>query len=243
VEELKKGEHTIRPFHWEIEFPEVFGRENPGFDCIVGNPPFAGKNTIIEGHADGYLDWLKALHPESHGNADLVANFFRRAFSLVRHNGTFGLLATNTIAQGDTRSTRLRWICTNGGTIYAARRRMKWPGQAAVVVSVIHVAKGQPRGAYRLDWTEKDDGREVPIITAYLFHAGGHENPATLKANANKSFIGSYVLGMGFTFDDTAKEGVASPIAEMHRLIEKGEGNRGAIFPFNAGGEGNGNPQ
>ena len=31
------------PFYWEIEFPEVFDRENPGFDVIVGNPPFAGK--------------------------------------------------------------------------------------------------------------------------------------------------------------------------------------------------------
>ena len=36
-----------RFFHWEIEFPEVFrdkyGREkdNPGFDAVIGNPPYA----------------------------------------------------------------------------------------------------------------------------------------------------------------------------------------------------------
>ena len=36
----------LRPFHWELEFPEVFAGDNPGFDAIVGNPPFAGKNTI-----------------------------------------------------------------------------------------------------------------------------------------------------------------------------------------------------
>ena len=34
-----------RPFHWPLEFPEVFDRPNGGFDAIVGNPPFAGKNT------------------------------------------------------------------------------------------------------------------------------------------------------------------------------------------------------
>ena len=34
--------------------------------------------------------------------------------------GTFGLIATNTIGQGDTRSTGLRWIRNHGGTIYAA---------------------------------------------------------------------------------------------------------------------------
>ena len=54
----------------------------------------------------------------------------------------FGLIATNTIAQGDTRSTGLRWICENGGEIYHARRRVKWPGLAAVVVSVVHIWKG-----------------------------------------------------------------------------------------------------
>ena len=44
---LRLGEHGVSPFHWQIEFPEVFARDNGGFDAIVGNPPFAGKNTII----------------------------------------------------------------------------------------------------------------------------------------------------------------------------------------------------
>ena len=78
---LKQGEHPIRPFHWEIEFPEVFARENPGFDAIVGNPPFAGKNTTISSNREGFPEWLKAIHPGAHGNSDLVAHFFRRAFA------------------------------------------------------------------------------------------------------------------------------------------------------------------
>jgi len=27
-------------FHWHLEFPEVFKQENPGFDCVLGNPPW-----------------------------------------------------------------------------------------------------------------------------------------------------------------------------------------------------------
>ncbi|MGO9583400.1 MAG: Eco57I restriction-modification methylase domain-containing protein, partial [Acidimicrobiales bacterium] len=233
---LRGGPHPVFPFHWEIEFPEVFDRENPGFDAFVGNPPFAGKNTLAAGHAAGYPDWLKTIHEESHGNADLVAHFFRRPFELLRKQGAFGLIATNTIGQGDTRSTGLRWICSHGGTLYEATRRRKWPGQAAVVVSVVHVAKGQIPGPLRLD------RREVPIITAYLFHAGGHDDPERLHANAGKSFIGSYVLGMGFTFDDTDTKGVASPIAEMHRLIDKDPRNADRIFPYIGGEEVNDSP-
>ena len=229
----------------------------------MGNPPFAGKNTLIAGHAEGYLDWLKAIHEESHGNSDLVAHFFRRAFGLIRPEGAFGLIATNTIGQGDTRSTGLRWICTHDGTIYAANKRYKWPGQAAVVVSVVHVGRtvgwvepqrgeahrGSPRRSVGLttplasfDPPYDLDGRNVPIITAYLFHAGGHDEPAKLKANARKSFVGSYVLGMGFTFDDTDTKGIANPIALMHELIQKDPRNAGRTFPYIGGEEVNDSP-
>ncbi len=228
---LRKQEKPVVPFHWEIEFPEVFDLDDflrvcGGFDAIVGNPPFAGKNTLIEGSADAYLDWLKTEHAESHGNSDLVAHFFRRAFTLLRKDGCFGLIATNTIGQGDTRSTGLRWICLNDGTIYRAVKRLKWPGEAAVIVSVVHVCRGLLPGPYWLS------GREVARITAYLFHAGGHADPAKLPENEGKSFQGSIVLGMGFTFDDSDKDGVASPIAEMHRLIDKDLRNAERIFPY-----------
>ena len=262
IEAWRTADPPLAPFHWEIEFPEVFERENPGFDAVVGNPPFAGKNTVIAAHVAGYLHWLKAMHEESHGNADLVAHFFRRAFTLTRDSGTFGLIATNTIAQGDTRATGLRFICEHGGEIYRARRRVKWPGLAAVVVSVLHVAKGHfpDANAKRLDGeatpdhrlvtlpvgtfsgTKRLDGQAVETITAFLFHRGGHDDPARLIANAGKSFQGSIVLGMGFTFDDTDRKGVASPLAEMQRLIEKDPRNRQAIFPYIGGEEVNTSP-
>jgi hypothetical protein len=51
AESLQRLEKPIQPFNWEIEFPEVFDRKNPGFDAIIGNPPFAGKNTAINANA------------------------------------------------------------------------------------------------------------------------------------------------------------------------------------------------
>ena len=236
MEELRTGDPPLAPFHWEIEFPEVFERKNPGFDAFIGNPPFAGKNTVNAANPSGYLDWLKQTHPESHGNSDLVAHFFRRGFRLLREGGTLGLIATNTIAQGDTRSTGLRWICENGGVIYNATRRYKWPGQAAVVVSVIHLGRGCIPGSKCLD------GKPVPRITAFLFDQGGHRDPVALSANKRKSFVGSYVLGMGFTFDDTDNKGVASSLVEMRRLIESNPRNAGVIFPYIGGEEVNASP-
>jgi len=238
---LVAGEKGLTPFHWDLEFPEVFGDGRGGFDVFVGNPPFAGKNTIAEGSPAAILDWFKQLHPESHGNADLVAHFFRRCFHLLRPGGSLGLIATNTIAQGDTRSTGLRWICLNGGTIFAARKRTKWPGVAAVVVSVVHLLKGAYAGVKLLE------KRPVEQITAFLFANGGHDDPKQLAANAGKSFVGSYLLGMGFTFDDSCPAddetpGIPSPIATMEKLIAENSKNAEAIFPFIGGEEVNSSP-
>lgn len=235
--DLRSGDKAIHPFHWEIEFPEVFGRENGGFDAMVGNPPFMGGRRISTLLGDGYRDWLPALHDQTHSNADLVAHFYRRAFALLCPNGCFGLIATKTIAQGDTRTTGLQWICQHEGTIYAARRRLKWPGTAAVTVSIINVAKGSCEVVPHLD------GEGVPQITAYLFHQGGHETPQLLLSNHERSFQGCILLGMGFTFDDTQTNGSASTLAEMSQLIDKDPRNADRIFPYLGGEEVNDDPE
>lgn len=86
------------------------------------------------------------------------------------------------------------------------------------------------------------DDKPANRISAFLFHAGGHDDPAVLAANAGKSFQGSIVLGMGFTFDDTDSKGVASSIAEMNRLLAKDPKNREVIFPYIGGAEVNTHP-
>lgn len=228
--DLRSGEHPIPPFHWQIEFPEVFSRDNPGFDVIVGNPPFAGKNTIIGGNEKNYLPWLQTLHEGAHGNSDLVAHFFRRAFGLLRQGGLFGLIATNTIGQGDTRASGLTRILSDGGGILRVRRRLKWPGEATVVVSVVHVMRGEALSPVL-------DGREVRRISSYLVSGDLDTSPAALAANSGKAFQGSIVLGMGFTFDDVAAaKGEAENLEAMGALIAKCARNSERVFPY-VGGE------
>ena len=236
LEDRRFRAKPLASFHWETEFPEVFGRDRPGFDAIVGNPPFAGKNSVIGSNVAEYPSWLKTMHPASHGNADLAAHFFRRAFNLLRDRGCLGLIATNTIAQGDTRSTGLQWICRSGGAIYDVTRRLAWPGQAAVVVSVIHVCRGVPSVNRILDNVAVDG------ISAFLLPGDHHDDPARIERNAQQSFVGSYVLGMGFTFDDTDSKGVASSIAEMERLVVEDPRNKPVIFPYIGGEELNTHP-
>ena len=237
IHDLRHKDPPLAPFHWPIEFPEVFDRDNPGFDSIVGNPPFGGHVSIVAANLSGYTDWLRESHAETKGKCDVVAHFFRRSFNLIRHGGTLGLIATNTIAQGDTRASGLRWICNNGGNIYRATKRVRWPGIAAVVVSVVHIAKGSHLGVKLLN------GQECDRITAFLFYEGGHDDPTVLGTNAGKSFQGSIVLGMGFTFDDTDQKDAATPTRRMRELITEDYRNEEVIFPYIGGEEVNGDPR
>lgn len=236
TEEMRAHEKPLVPFHWEIELAEVFRLDanlhvQGGFDAVVGNPPFAGRNTLIEGTPAYYA----FLNPQSKANADLSAHFYRRAFSLLRPSGCFGLIATKTICQGESRFTGLRWIGANGGTVYFARRRLTWPGEATVTISVVCVIKGVLTPPFLLN------GKRVKKITAYLFPSGGSEDPEMLKGNKGKASEGTKIYGPGFTFDDDKPE--ASPVSEIEVLTAANNKNAERIFKYLGGDEVNKDPK
>ena len=228
LEEWRHAERPLVPFHWEIEFPEVFERENSGFDAIVGNPPFLGGTRISTVAGMTYFQWLTCMFPPCEHLCDLVAYFFRRAFGLLRARGTFGLIATNTISQGDTREGGLRTILHQGGQVYAATRRFRWPGSVAVVVSMVHVSKQCPATAAFLD------GKWVPRINAYLTEGTNDESPARLSANPYFS-LGSKIYGQGFLFADGDPE--CTPLNVCDKLLQKRPDLESRIRPYIGGEE------
>ena len=176
---LRQGEQLVQPFHWELEFPEVFGSQNSGFDVIIGNPPYLGVTGLENTTRAGYTDWLRNHFAGSGGKCDLIAFFFRRAYDLIRVDGVIGLLATNTIAQGDTRESGLLRILHSGGSIIRAQRRIKWPGEdASVVATALHIKRGGYTGPVLLD------ALPVEFISSYLSSRIADVSPATLRANS-----------------------------------------------------------
>ncbi len=216
-----------RSFHWPLVFPEVFARERAGFDGIIGNPPFLGGQRITGVAGTAFRDWLVAYVAEGRrGSADLVAYFFLRAWSLLREGGGFGLLAVNTIAEGDTRQVGLEAMVGAGAVINAAYPNEPWPGKAAVVTSRVHVYKGQWRGERSLL------GRPAAFISAFLSDRE-EWSPKRLKANEGKAFIGSYVLGMGF----------ALTLDEAQQMLDADPRNAKVIFPYLNGEDLNSDPK
>ena len=216
-----------KPLHWIIAVPDVIDRG--GFDAIIGNPPFLGGQKLTGAMGTNIRDWfVKVLANGTKGSADLVAYFFLRAMSLLNLQGNLGLIATNTVAQGDTRAVGLKQMVEDGFTITRAVQSRSWPvasanlEYAAVWGTRAEAAPSVPRVA--------DDLPVEQIST--LLEPGEDVDPYRLAENIRRSFIGCYVLGMGFTLNPAGAES----------LMKASSTNRKVLFPYLTGEDLNSRP-
>jgi hypothetical protein len=92
-----------RFFHWELEFPEVFFekgglKHHPGFDAVVGNPPYVSnwQLTSLDEHLP---DILASRFPSvSTGHWDLYILFIKRGIDLSRMGGAVSYIVPNSLA-------------------------------------------------------------------------------------------------------------------------------------------------
>ncbi len=196
-----------RPFHWSLEFPEVFARERGGFDGIVGNPPFSGGRWIGRRFGLTYQEYLKLIRNGVVGSPDLCVYFYLRAFALLGTNGCLGLLATKSITETGSRVVCLDQIIGMGGAVYRGCSRMVWPGNAAVVVSIAWVARNEWQGQKVLD------DRTVSVINGALEEDFQIKRPLKLKALKGKFSQGQDIMGRGFelTAEERAEMLAADP--------------------------------
>ncbi|MFC7659227.1 Eco57I restriction-modification methylase domain-containing protein [Pseudonocardia benzenivorans] len=213
------------PLHWPLKFPEVF--ERGGFNAVIGNPPFLGGTKLSPALGWAYREYLATAMSAGvrATNVDLIAFFFLRVARLTeRSSGQLGLIATNTLAQGDTRKVGLEQILASGQLVI--RRSIKsarWPARSAsleycaVWMSGIALGDGVPALA---------DGQPASRITASLEASNGTSGePRGLVASQKKAFLGHHVNGAGFILDDD--EAVNLFAADSH--------NRRVVLPYLGG--------
>ncbi|MDT9698562.1 Eco57I restriction-modification methylase domain-containing protein [Streptomyces sp. P17] len=210
---------AVRPLHWPLEFPEVMGvGGSRGFDVVVGNPPFIGGQKLTGALGQDYREYLvNRIGGGKRGSADLCSYFLLRNLALAPGRRT-GIIATNTIAQGDTREVGLDQATAGDWTVYRAVKSQPWSGTAAVVVSLLWLT-----GKFGTSEAPVLDGKEVRGITPGLDPASRVAGtPYRLVANEAQSFQGSNVLGKGF---------VLLP-EQAQALIGKDPKNAEVVFPY-----------
>jgi hypothetical protein len=205
----------IRPLHWALEFPEVMRRG--GFDAIVSNPPFMGGQKLTGQLGEDLREYLiQDIGRGRRGSADLCSYFLLRDLSIA-WRGRVGIIATNTIAQGDTREVGLDQVVDMGWAVYRAEKSRPWEGTAALEVALLWA--GHP-GVHE---ERILDGNRVASITPSLDpQSMVRGNPHRLAANAGQASQGCIVLGAGFILEPE----------EAQDLIVKEPRNKAVLFPY-----------
>jgi hypothetical protein len=197
--------------HWAVEFPEVL--RDGGFSAIVGNPPFLGGKRIKTAAGENYRKHLVryVVDGESRATTDLVAYFLRRSADLSR---SFGLIATDSISQGDSRLVGLRALVGARGTIHRADSSVRWPGRDAVFVARVWWVAEPWDGLVVLD------AKPVASIEGDLYPAGRVWGEPFLLKDHEPASVGVFMRGAGFVVSvETATELVASDPQSVEILV------------------------
>ena len=138
IEDIRKYKNCeSRPFFvWEIEFSEIFKGENPGFDIVIGNPPYVRQEKIKE-----FKPYFKEHYKTFTGVADLYVYFFEKGLNILKEKGIFAFICSNKFTKAGYGKKLRELLLDNQIKIYNDFTGVKIFKEAQVDTSVIQIKK------------------------------------------------------------------------------------------------------
>lgn len=135
-----------RFFHWMLAFPEVFSRTTPGFDVILGNPPFLNQLESATSTARGRAGIIRVRTGGSVKRyVDEASAFLAVCMPMLRCGGRVGLVQPQSVlSAGDAVPTR-RSLLQQGAlqSLWVSNERVF--ADAAVFTCAIVLQRDGPR--------------------------------------------------------------------------------------------------
>lgn len=217
-----------RCLHWPIAFPEVFLDGRRRFDAVVGNPPFLGGTDLLPVFGESMRSHLVEAIAEGRrgvrGQADLCVYFLLRLTSVA---GTIGILATNSLGDGDSREVGLRALVEeHAWTIYRSVPALKWPGDAQLVISILWLTDQSWQGTFVVG------DKQVSSIGDDLLAVSRVRGEPSRLVQPYRQLPGSKVNGRGFVLDAD----------ETDRFLASHPKESGVLVPYVSGEDINDSP-
>lgn len=126
-----------KAFKWEEEFKNIL--DNGGFDCIIGNPPYVRQELIKEDKP-----YYKKHYETYSGLTDLYSYFFEKGLKILKNNGFFGYICSNSWTKASYGKQQRKIILNNSIIKYVDYTGQKIFEDAEVDVSTIIIQKSKP---------------------------------------------------------------------------------------------------
>ena len=145
IDQSQQIAHQYNFFHWPLEFPHVFHRDNSGFDVVVGNPPW--KKVKVEKH-----NFLALYDPGIRGVKNNIERDARAADLLQDYPDLLNHFEVTTEKSAATR----RFFNINGGYVQQGRGdtdlyKLFCERYASLAASLGYIGVVLPRVAFLTD--------------------------------------------------------------------------------------------
>jgi adenine-specific DNA-methyltransferase len=111
---LKENDNLeLTYFDWRLNFPEIFNDKissNPGFDIVIGNPPYVNIANISD---VTYRNYLQSRYKTVKNKSDLYSVFIEKSESLLSENGKLCFIFPKTWMGSDSFSKFREFIINN----------------------------------------------------------------------------------------------------------------------------------
>jgi len=159
VEITEEAFANLKPFHWIMEFSEIF--ERGGFDIVVGNPPYVRQELI-----KGQKVLFKEFYPNVYqGTADLYTYFIDRSINLLHPKGIFSYIVANKWTRANYGKPLRRWLKTLNIEEIIDFKDLSLFGGATAYTCVIRIAKYNSTSSF---WVTKVPTLDFSSLDTYI---------------------------------------------------------------------------
>jgi len=83
----EKERYRINVFDWKSEFPEILSGKNPGFNAVIGNPPYIGFHGFKK-----EKEYFSGKYNSAKGKYDIYVLFIERVSKLINNKGVMSYI-------------------------------------------------------------------------------------------------------------------------------------------------------
>ena len=168
---LDEEEHyRINVFDWQAAFPQVFDGENPGFDAVIGNPPYISMLQLDKTQHSAIKPYWKRKFKSAAGAFDIYVLFVEQSFSLVKSSGLFSFIIPNKFLAAEYASEFRKWLITNTRflSLLDLSRVKVWSAAVYPVIPVLKKDKSKDFdvSVYVADSPPLDDLKPLNLVSS-----------------------------------------------------------------------------